>query len=369
MGNIVYLCTTQSRNMELQNVKLFDDNLELYSSQLADIENAQEYIFLEVFRFNEDAMGQKYCMALAKKASQGIRVKVLVDAWGTKQDSDFLKPIVDAGGEVRFFQKLYLTFNFISNNHRRNHRKLLVIDNKIAYMGSANISAYSLVWRELNLRIEDRMARLFKKVFLDNYALYRKFDFEKMRFKRNIFYKRMMIMQEVPSRNRQRLRHKYESLINNAKKSIIIETPYFLPSSRLRKALATAVQRGVHVTVATPKHSDVQTVDIIRRHYLGKMFEQGIEIKFYIPSNLHAKCVFIDGETFSITSANFDYRSFQHQHEIALIGKENNISSMLQKHIITTLESCEDFDYNKWLERTRFEKFFEWFLLPLRFLM
>ncbi|MBQ8045410.1 MAG: hypothetical protein IJ269_03540, partial [Bacteroidales bacterium] len=74
MGNIVYLCNTQSRNMELQNVKLFDDNLELYSSQLADIENAQEYIFLEVFRFNEDAMGQKYCMALAKKASQGIRV-------------------------------------------------------------------------------------------------------------------------------------------------------------------------------------------------------------------------------------------------------------------------------------------------------
>lgn len=355
--------------MELQNVKLFDDNLELYSSQLADIENAKHYIFLEVFRFNEDAMGQKYCMALAKKAKQGVKVKILVDAWGTKQDSTFLNPIVEAGGEVRFFQKLYLTLNFISNNHRRNHRKLLVIDNEIAYMGSANISAYSLVWRELNIRIEDRMARLFRKVFLDNFALYKKFNIDKIRFKRNIFYKQLMIMQEVPSRNRQRLRHKYEQLIKNAKKNIVIETPYFLPSSRLRKDLTWAVRRGVSVTVVMPKHSDVQTVDIIRRHYLGRMHKNGINIKFYTPSNLHAKCVFIDEETFSITSANFDYRSFQHQHEIALIGKEKKITKLLKAHIDTTLESCEDFDYQKWLNRTRFEKFFEWFLLPLRFLM
>ncbi|MBR5784142.1 MAG: phosphatidylserine/phosphatidylglycerophosphate/cardiolipin synthase family protein [Bacteroidales bacterium] len=355
--------------MELQNVKLFDDNLELYSSQLADIEKAKEYIFLEVFRFNDDAMGKRYCMALAKKAQQGVKVKVLVDAWGTKQDSDFLKPIVDAGGEVRFFQKLYFTVNFISSNHRRNHRKLLVIDNHIVYMGSANISAYSLVWRELNIRIQDRMARLFKKVFLDSYAMYRKFDIDKMRFKRNIFYKRMMIMQEVPSRNRQRLRHKYESLINNAKKTVIIETPYFLPSSRLRKALVSAVRRGVHVIVAMPKNSDVQTVDIIRRYYLGKMHEQGVDIRMYTPTNLHAKCMFIDGEIFSISSANFDYRSFQHQHELALIGKEHNISKLLKKHVDTTLESCEAFDYQKWLERTKFEKFMEWFLRPLRFMM
>ena len=355
--------------MELQNVKLFDDNLELYSSQLADIEGAKEYVFLEVYRFNNDAMGQKYCMALARKATQGIKVKVLVDAWGTKQDTEFLQPIVDAGGEVRFFQKLYLTMNFISNNHRRNHRKLLVIDNRVAYIGSSNISAYSLVWRELNLRIEDRMARLFRKAFADNYALYRKFDIEKMRFKRNIFYKRMIIMQEVPSRNRQRLRHKYETLINNARQSIVIETPYFLPSLRLRKALVAAVGRGVHVTVVMPKHSDVQSADIIRRYYLGKLHEQGVEIKFFTPCNLHAKCVLIDKETFSVTSANFDYRSFQHQHEIALIGKEKNIATLLEQHIGATLEACEPFDYNSWQQRTRFERFVEWLLLPLRFLM
>lgn len=355
--------------MDLTDVKLYDDNLELYSSQLEDIKNAKEYVYLEVFRFNNDAMGQRFVMALASKAMQGVKVKVLVDAWGTKQEMIFFKPIIDAGGEVRVFQKLYFTFNFISNNHRRNHRKLLVIDNKITYIGSSNISAYSIVWRELNFRIEDRMARLFKKVFLDNFALYRKFDFEKMRFKRNIFYKKMMIMQEVPSRNRQRLRHRYEALINSAKKNIIIETPYFLPSSRLRKAMANAVQRGVDVVVVAPRHSDVQTVDIIRRHYLGMMHEQGIKIKFFTPTNLHAKCVFIDDETFSITSANFDYRSFQHQHEIALIGKEKKISTLLKTHIDTTLQYCEDFDYEKWLERTRFEKFWEWFFLPLRFMM
>ena len=171
------------------------------------------------------------------------------------------------------------------------------------------------------------------------------------------------------TRNRQRLRHKYESLINNAHKSIVIETPYFLPSSRLRKALAAAVRRGVNVTVIMPKHSDVQSVDIVRRYYLGKLHEQGVKIMFYTPCNLHAKCVYIDGETFSVTSANFDYRSFQHQHEIALIGKEKNIAALLQKHIATTMESCEAFDYERWQQRTRFERAVEKILLPLRFLM
>lgn len=356
-------------NMELKQVSLYDDNLELYNEQLKDIAAAKEYVSLETFRFNDDAMGERFKQALAEKARQGVKVRVLVDAWGTRQNFSFFDPIIKAGGEVRVFKKLILTFNFVSDNHRRDHRKILVIDNRIAYIGSANIAAYSLSWRELNLRICDPMARLFQKVFNDNYVIYNRLDLDKLRFKRDINYKQMSIIQEIPSRRRQRLSRRYEGFINNAASEVVIETPYFLPSSRLRKALTSAAQRGVKVVVISPLHSDVQTADIVRRHSLGSLYQSGVQIKFYTPGNLHAKCLMIDGNIFSISSANFDFRSFQHQHELALIGHNEQIAQLLDTHIQRTLEHCIDFNYEEWSKRSRFERVMEWLLLPLRFFM
>ena len=353
----------------LDEVSLFDDNLELYNNQLRDIAAAKEYVYLETFRFNDDSIGERFKRVLAEKARQGVKVRILVDAWGTRQKKSFFDPIINAGGEVRFFKKLIITLNFISDNHRRDHRKILVIDNHIAYIGSANITAYSLSWRELNLRIADPMARLFQKVFNDNYAIYNRLDLDKLRFKRDINYGNMSIIQEIPSRARQRLARRYEYMIGNAKSEVIIETPYFLPSPRLRKALTAAVERGVKVTVISPLKSDVQTADIVRRHTLGSLHESGVEMKFYTPGNLHAKCLMVDGEVFSISSANFDFRSFQHQHELALIGRNSQIAELLANHINNTLLHCIDFNFEEWSKRSRFDRAIEWILFPLRFLM
>lgn len=353
----------------LDEVSLFDDNLELYNNQLRDIAAAKEYVYLETFRFNDDSIGERFKRVLAEKARQGVKVRILVDAWGTRQKKSFFDPIINAGGEVRFFKKLIITLNFISDNHRRDHRKILVIDNRIAYIGSANITAYSLSWRELNLRIADPMARMFQKVFNDNYAIYNRLDLDKLRFKRDINYGNMSIIQEIPSRARQRLARRYEYMIGNAKSEVIIETPYFLPSPRLRKALTAAVERGVKVTVISPLKSDVQTADIVRRHTLGSLHESGVEMKFYTPGNLHAKCLMVDGEVFSISSANFDFRSFQHQHELALIGRNSQIAELLANHINNTLLHCIDFNFEEWSKRSRFDRAIEWILFPLRFLM
>ncbi len=355
--------------MKLESTLLFDDNALLFSAQLKDIADAKSFIYLEIYRFNNDSVGRQFRDLLAEKAKEGVKVKILVDSWGTNINPIFFQPIIKAGGEVRFFQKLKLTFYFFSKNHRRNHRKLLIIDNKISYIGSSNITAYSLSWKELNLRISDPITRLFCKAFTDNYALYRKFDLDKMRFKKNIKYGDLIIMQEIPSLSRQRLKKKYEALIHSAKEEVIVETPYFLPGFKLRKELMDAAQRGVKVKVIIPKHSDVLSVDIIRRRYYGLLYQGGVEFHFFLKGNLHAKSLFIDKETFSISSANFDYRSFRHQHEISFIGKEENISAQLNDHLQSILEDCEPFDYERWLNRSRLEKFIEWLLLPLRYLM
>lgn len=357
--------------MDTASVKLFDNNLDLYSSMLKDIEGAKRSIFLEVFRFNTDSMGENFRNALAFAASKGIKVKVLVDSWGTENNAHFFEPIIKAGGTVRFYKKIrWFNAAYFAKNHCRNHRKLLLIDQYVSYLGSSNISAYSLSWRELNLRINnEELCGLFMKAFFDNYNTYKIYELKKNGFKRDMYHGGLTIMQEVPAIHRQRLKQKYELLIHAAKTSVIIETPYFLPGYRLRRTMVNAVKRGVKVQVIIPRHSDVLAVDIIRRHYLGQLAEKGIDIQFYELGNLHAKGLLIDDEIFSIGSANFDYRSFRYQYEITLLGKEEAILPLFQDHLKQSLRYCSSFDYEKWKKRSTIEKIIENLLLPFRYLM
>ena len=176
-------------------------------------------------------------------------------------------------------------------------------------------------------------------------------------------------MRDAPSIARQRLKKRYEHLIRQATKEIIIETPYFLPGYVLRKLLMDAAQRGVKVRVIIPKHSDVRLADVLRNRYIGLLHEKGIEFSFYTPHNLHAKIFLVDKSIFSLGSANFDYRSFRYMHEISLIGTNESIISKINRHIHETLENCEPFDYELWVRRPRIQKFFERILLPMRHLL
>lgn len=158
-------------------------------------------------------------------------------------------------------------------------------------------------------------------------------------------------------------------MIKNARKKVFIETPYFLPGYLIRKALSDAAKRGVKVSVHIPKHSDVGLVDILRNKYLGPLHKSGVRFFYYMPHNLHAKAMLVDDEIFSISSSNFDYRSFRYMHEIALIGRDPKIIIQLTDHMAKTIQNCEEFSYEVWKSRPKINKFFEWLLLPFRHLL
>jgi cardiolipin synthase len=117
-----------------------------------------------------------------------------------------------------------------------------------------------------------------------------------------------------------------------------------------------------------PKHSDMRMVDILRNKYFGMMHKSGVKLLFYTPHNLHAKLLIIDRKIFSVSSANFDYRSFRYQYEIALIGTEPELLRQLDAHVRETLKNSEPFDYPRWMNRPKIEKIFEYILLPFRHL-
>ena len=235
-------------------------------------------------------------------------------------------------------------------------------------MGSANLTGYSLNWREMQLRITGGITLPFKRSFFDSWNIYNRYIFNKLSFKKTIHWRDFEIVQDIPSIYRQQIKKKYEKLIRSAQEEIVIETPYFLPGYIMRKELMEAARRGVNVMVIIPQHSDVNSIDILRGKYLGVLHKSNVKIFFYTLDNLHAKCMMVDNEIFSIGSANVDYRSFRYQHELALFGSEPEVIRQLSRHLSETLENCIDFSYEKWLRRPKIEKFFAWLLVPFRHL-
>jgi cardiolipin synthase A/B len=351
--------------------QVLDDPLKFYSLMLGDIERAKKYVYLETYKFANDYIGIKFRDALTRKANEGVDVKILIDSWGRGPVSEtFFEEMVRHGGEVKFFEKIKLNTDIFTRGHRRDHRKILVIDDEIAYMGSMNITGYNLNWRELALRIKGEMSLIFRKVFMQNFIAFNPYIIQKkLTFTRKIKFGNWELIRDVPSIPLQRLKKKYAQMIREAETSVLIETPYFLPGWLLRKSIMDAAKRGVDVRVIMPKHSDVRMIDILRNKYLGILHKNNVKLLFFGPHNLHAKLMVIDNSIFSISSANFDYRSFRYQYEIALIGTEPEVLAQLQEHINVTLANSEEFNYAQYLHRPLIEKIFERLLVPFRHLL
>jgi cardiolipin synthase A/B len=350
---------------------VIDDTLQLYNLMLSDIANAKSYIYLETYKFANDHMGVRFRDALTRKAQQGVDVRILIDSWGKGPISEsFFSTLIANKGEVKFFEKIKLNSDLFTRGHRRDHRKILVIDDETCYLGSANITGYNLNWRELSIRMKGQIAVVFKTIFEQNFEAFNPYNItSKVNFSKTMKYLDFEILRDVPSMSIQRIKKRYTQMIRGAKSSIVIETPYFLPGYLLRKALMDAARKGVDVKVIMPKHSDVRMVDILRNKYFGLFFKNNVKLLFYSPYNLHAKLMVIDNETFSISSANFDYRSFRYQYEITLIGHDPEVLRQLQAHIRATMASSEEFNYERWVNRPMIEKIFEWILLPFRHLL
>lgn len=333
---------------------------------IEDISNARRYIYIETFRLNDDLAGRQVCEALMKQADKGIDVKVIVDSWGTRK-SQLLYTMEEHGISVRFFKKLnFSPIGIIKKNHERNHRKIIAIDDHISYIGSANFSKYSFAWRESILRIEKQdFTKIFKRIFLENFKIYKK-KIKNPKYYKTITWHDCKIIRETPSIIHQKSRDYFIKLIDKAKESIDIITPYFLTGKTFRDKLAKAVKRGVKVRVIIPWDSDVRSVDCLRDLFLGNLHRHGIQFEMYKAGNLHAKLMLIDKKIFSIGSTNFDYRSFRYMHEINLSGTNPEIVSLINEYIANTLTECMNFNYTLWLFRPIHEKIIGLLLYPIR---
>ncbi len=349
-------------------IRLMSDPLTYYTVMLNDIKRASHSIFLEIYRFRNDPMGIRFRDSLLKKCREGVKVRLLIDSWGAASGYSFFQDLLNEGAELKFFKKIRFNIDTFTKNHRRDHRKILVIDEEITYIGSANIAGYSLNWRESMFRIKGGIAKKFRRVIEENFRIYNKYFYDKLSYTRTIRYDEMEIVRDVPSLAFQPVKKKYLELINSATREIVIETPYFLPGSNLRKALMDAADRGVKVNVHIPKKSDVGVMDVLASKYFGELAEHGVNIFFFLPQNLHSKMFLSDRKHFIVGSSNFDYRSFRYMHEICLTGTHKSLVRQMINHFNETRKESEPFHFESWRHRPIIQRFFEWVLVPFRHL-
>lgn len=336
--------------------QIFSKPKEIYTEMLRDIKNARKSVYLETYIYDNDKIGRKFRDALVKKASEGVKIKVLVDSFGSTVRKDFFKKLVKNGGEVRFFKEVRYVIRIFSKNHERNHRKILIIDDCITYIGSINITSSCLNWRELVLRFNEPLTEHFIESFNYSWDSFQLISEKKIELK---IHRGFEILHDIPRDPRKMTQSKYSNLIKDAKKEILIETPYFVPPVYIRLALRRAVKRGVEVKILLPYNSDVRLMDVFRNRYLGRLHKSGVKILFYMPKILHSKLLIVDNKFFLLGSSNLDYASFVNMHEINLFGKDRRIIAALKEFYNAGLKNSEPFSYEDWKKRSSIRKIAE----------
>ena len=282
----------------------------------------------------------------------------------------FFKEMKEAGIEVHAFLRVAFP-GLTSKVNYRNHRKIVVIDGKVGFMGGMNLAdRYAKgsswgVWRDTHFKFEGKGVHGLQSVFLiDWYVVSKKLLNEKIYYPAAAIYgdNIMQIATSGPVGQWRTLLQATIFMIANAKKYIYIQTPYFLPTEGLNQALQTAALGGIDVRLMLPKHSDTRTVNMASHSFIDEMVKAGVHVYFYQPGFLHAKLVVCDDALVSIGSANMDFRSFEHNFEINAFVYQKAFALRMKQIFLHDMRYCERLVPSRWLKRPRKQRLAESFM-------
>lgn len=329
---------------------------------LAAVDAASKSVCLEIYTFEECPLGRDFLEALTRACGRGVRVRVLVDAIGSFFLPDhFWQPLRKAGGEVRWFNPVALKRVTI-----RNHRKLLVCDERAAFVGGFNISpeyegdGVKDGWCDVGLKIEGSMAARLALSFDDMFA---RADFRHRHFtrwrkfsaKKAVVWPQEQILFSGPGREQNPIKHALRWDLARAK-SVRIVVAYFLPSWRLRRDLVRVVRRGGRVQLILAGKSDVQLSKLAAQSLYRRLLRNGVEIYEYQPQILHAKLFLVGGVIYA-GSSNLDTRSLQINYELMIRFENDEMAGQAREIFAKTLERCRRVTEEEWRQsRTLWQK-------------
>lgn len=348
-------------------IKVFHEGVSKFDSLLEDIQNAKNFIHMEYYLMHDDRLGTLIMTALAKKAKEGVEVKLMYDGMGNASNiPGFRRILIKAGGEA----KLFLPPKGIRLNYR-DHRKIAVIDGRIGYVGGLNIGDEYIgkkkrfgFWRDSHIRIEGNAVKDLELRFImdwnfakpDGLSIEEKYFPETEKQETNI---PMQIISSGPDCKWDSIHKNYFKMVADATKRVYIATPYFVPDDSLLEALKTAALSGIDIRIIIPAKPDHPMVYYASINYMGELLDAGVKCYEYTKGFIHAKVMTMDSIVTSVGTANMDIRSFKLNFEINAVIYDKEVTSEFDRQFEIDFKNCREITKEIYESRSRFTKFKE----------
>ncbi|MEJ7600600.1 MAG: phosphatidylserine/phosphatidylglycerophosphate/cardiolipin synthase family protein [Kofleriaceae bacterium] len=358
-------------------VTVLRDGSETYPAMLTAIASAQVSVCMETYILASDGTGDRFKAALIDRARAGVAVRLVYDAVGSfGLPGGWVDEMRAAGCEVIDFNPIAIWRRKFRLSHR-DHRKIIVVDDKIAFTGGLNISNdYAAVadggvgWHDMHCRVTGPivldLARMFRRTWLRAGGQHYKPPPPMGEAEPGSGSSFVRLLDNTRRRQRATVRRAYLHVIRTARESVLIENAYFLPDRGLRRALANAVRRGVDVAVLVPGRSDVKLIEWASLYVLRSLARQRVRIVRWGGVMMHAKTAVVDGTWSTIGSYNFDAQSRFNNLEVTLEILDAATGAALVRNFERDAANCVLFDFESWQRLPWWKKGLAWFGYRLR---
>jgi cardiolipin synthase A/B len=333
-------------------ISVFNDGDELYAAMLDSIRRARSAILLETYIFVADEVGERFVEALADRARDGLDVRLLVDAFGSLRvlPRAVQRRLKSNGVRVRRFHRWQWRSPLRYN--RRDHRKLLVVDGREAYLGGFNIHRESsrrysgdACWRDTHVRVDGALAEQAQVLFE---------TFWRNRRRRHlpvVWHGGSALLSNHNRYARRRMRRTFDEIIGAARERVWLTNPYFVPDATMQRRLIEAARRGSDVRILVPGTIDVRLVRWASHAAYSRLLAHGVRIFEYQPRLLHAKTMLVDDEWAVVGTSNLDYRSLRHNYEINLVSSDPELRAALAAQHLQDLTHAHEILPDTWERR------------------
>jgi len=363
LKNIAYAPILDGNHLDF-----YSDGKDKFKQLFEDIENAKHHVHLLYYTIADDEIGTQLKELLLRKVKENVIVRVIYDDVGCiKTKSRYFKELKEGGVIVDCF--LPIRFPYLARRvNYRNHKKIAVIDGKIGYMGGMNIADSYVkglkwgTWRDLSIRIKGKSVHILQVIFLLDW-----FYSHKESLNDHNFFPQIPVLGENPMQIvTSSPMHAYESLsegffqaINTAQRYVYIQTPYFIPSDEIVRAMENAALSGVEVRLIIPKRSDNPFVSAASYSYIRSLLEKKVKVHLYTAGFLHSKLIVVDDSLTIIGSGNMDTRSFELNFEDCAFIYDEETSRITKDIFLRDMEDSTELYLREWKKRSKFKLYFE----------
>lgn len=327
---------------------------------LADLQRAERYIFLEYFILERGKCWDAVLDVLRQKATQGVDVRLIYDDIGClfTLPAGYAKKLRALGIKVHVFNKIKPTFNIRMNN--RTHRKIAVVDGKVAYTGGLNLADEYInakdkygYWKDTAIRMQGKAAHSFTVMFLQFWELLEKETVPLGEYLPDVTQATLPArgfvqpLASYPDQNVQLIEKALMTLLHNADRYVYINTPYLIPDNEFVTALCLAAQNGVDVRITMPHIPDKKIVFLMSRSFYPVLLKAGVKIYEYLPGFVHAKSMLCDDSVAYVGTCNLDYRSFYLHYECGAFVYDVPALSDIKADYLATLDKCKQITYEE----------------------